>query len=364
VRDASAAFSALQTGEIDSLVRRVPPELVEDLEADSDIELVEIQTYQGRELYFHAERQPTADRDFRKAVALAVDREALVERVLRGRGQPGRDGFWHPDSYLAHPEDDTQFDPDAAGDLLDEAGYEVGAEGMRQMPNGDPVELSLMANSFDPLEVRSAELIAEHLSEIGVGVEVEALDPGTLSDRSNAGDYDLALGSLNNHMHMDPDAFYHFFGPGITGFTFGGYDNPEFNELMEQAAVTADWDERLDLIHQQQEFFADALPALMLYYPDEFQAYRAESYDGWFADPGHQLLTKRSFLPSQSDQANGGSQDDVADDGGGDEEVATTQPSGADDDGDRPWAWIVAAIAAIAVVGVVIGRRRSEEEDE
>lgn len=366
VRDSSAAFSALRTGEIDALVRGVPPELIEDLEDEPEVEVLNIQTYEGHQLYFHAQQEPTSDAAFRRAIGLAVDRQALVDRVLQGHGQPGRDEFMHPDSYLAKPDGTSEFDPDAAATQLDEAGYEAGDDGVRQTPDGQPIELALLVNSFDPVQVRTAELVSENLAEIGLETEVEGVDPGTLSDRRDSGEFDLWIDSLNNHMHMDPDAFYHFFGPGITGLSFGGYDNPDFNELMERAAVTADWDERLELIHEQQDFFAEELPAVMLFYPDEYQAYRPAAYDGWFADPGHLLLTKRAFLPeyaaSTSDE-DGAEASEAAEPGDDDAEAADAAATG-DEAGGLPWSVLVAAVAVVAVIGVVIGRRRTREEDE
>lgn len=364
VRDPSAAFSALQTGEIDSLVRLVPPELVENLQDSADVEVVDALTYTSVQIYANSLEAPTSDPDLRRALALAIDREGLVERVLRGRGQPGRNGFIHPDSPLASSDDNTRHDPEAAAELLDEAGYEQSSPSdTRRSPDGEPVELSVLVSSFDPLHLRAAELVAEDLGQIGVGLEVEALDPGTLSQRKRQGEFDLSVDSLEAHAHTDPDLFYHFFGPGITGTTFGGYENEEFNDLILEAAVVADWDQRLELIHQQQEFFAGEVPSIALAYPDAAQAYQSDAYDGWISDPGHGIFTKRSFLPGYA----AGSEESAAATPGTDETEAgateaADEPSGqeaASDTGGGLGTALALAAAALVAVAVIVGVARS-----
>ena len=84
-----------------------------------------------------------------------------------------------------------------------------------------------------------------------------------------------------------------------------GYSNAQFDGLSEKAAATLDLGARKDLLYQMQRILADEVPIITYYYPDGNYAYRPAAYSGWITDPGHGILTKRSFLPGYQRPAAG-----------------------------------------------------------
>src|SRR4029077_413718 len=96
----------------------------------------------------------------RTAIAMAIDKQDLVDRVLRGYGQPGtsivppRSEFWH---WNPTPEQAIPFDIAGANKLLDDAGYlDTNAHGCREMPGGgQPLDLRLDIESEDSSRVRA-----------------------------------------------------------------------------------------------------------------------------------------------------------------------------------------------------------------
>lgn len=368
VPDPSAAFSALQAGDVDHVDRLVPPELLDGLEGQDDIEVVGIQTYQDLLMRFNHERDPLTNRGFRRALALGIDRQRLVDQVLRGHGRPGRDTYTHPDSYMAAREDDTRFDPDAARDLLDEAGYEEGPDGFRTM-NGEEIVLELIVNANAPIEIRAGQLLQEDLEALGIRLDSRAMDAVALRQARGEGDYDLRVQEFSAHHHTDPNVFFAHSMP----YPEAREVNPELADLMDQSAAASDPAERLELINAQQQLIAEEAGMIALLYYDEFMAYRPEVYDGWVAPEGHGLLTKFSFVPGTSatgtpdggeepDDAEADDPDDAeADDPNG--AAPADDPVEAADTTGMQWWWV--ALLLVGVLGggtwFVVGRRREDD---
>lgn len=367
VKDPSAAFAALRTGEVSSVAVNVPGELFDQFSSNPDIELAKSTRFQSTQLNFNARKPPLNDPKLRKAISMATDRKGLVDTILLGHGVPGLPTYLHPESPWAADGAESDYDPTAAAELLDSAGYRKGADEARVTPDGKPLTFSVLVNSFAPQDVRAAQLISAQLGKLGIDLQVEALDPATLQQRRQpmaAGGpptYDAYIATLESHGHVDPDALYYFFhSPGPKGFgaAITGYSNPRYDELAETAS-TAPNEERKALTAQMQEILAEEVPSMVLWYRDGDWAYRPADYDGWVADPGQGIFTKRSFLPEYVKQARGSQSSDV------DADASDDPGSGAADSSTTALlvgALVVLALAAVAVVA--LRRRRTDADDE
>lgn len=404
IREPAAAFAALEAGDVDMVERNVPPELLDQFRSSSEIVVAEGTRIESNQIYFNALKPPLDDPDLRRAIATAFDLEALVDNVLLGNAQPGRDSFLHPASAWALDDQTHTFDVDAANALLDEAGYARPGDGeLRQTPDGEPLSFSVLVNSFEPLDIRAVQLLGEQVAEIGVELTAEPLEPTALraARRAPEGElptYDAYISGLESHAHVDPDALYYFFhSPGSKGFgaAITGYTNPAFDAIAEDAARATEADRR-QLVGELQNILIEDRPGQVLWYPDGLWAYRADAYDGWISDPGHGVFTVRSFLPTYVDEAAGTAGDASGTDGETEspdeaepdadaeaEGVAgdTAQPDesvpaeageeatdASDDDGSNAGAIVgVLAVAAVVVGGgayAMTRRNRDDDEDE
>jgi peptide/nickel transport system substrate-binding protein len=355
VRDQAAAFAALRTGEVDFVARNVPPELSEQFASTSGIEVLKGTKVESNQIYWNARKAPLTDPKLRKAISLAVDNQALVDTVLLGKGRPGLDNFVHPDSPWALPGGKHDKDPARAQRMLDEAGYTAkDADGVRKTPDGKRLEFNVLVSSFEPQDIRAVQLVSQQVAPIGVKINPETLDPAALRARrqpppgGGVPDYDGYVSVLEAHAHVDPDGLYYFFhSPGPKGFgaSITGYGNPQFDQLVERAAVSG-LAERKPLLHQAQRILAEEVPALMLWYRDGEYAFRPGAYRGWISDLGHGIFTKRSFLP----------------------EYAAKTPSvatgGGDEDGSSAGVVVavVVGLAALVLGGALVSRRRRAAE--
>lgn len=311
VQDPTAAFQALRAGQVDTVTENVPPELVDRFEGADGVEVVEGTRFESTQLYFNAQKEPLDDPALRKAISLAIDNEALVERILQGDGEPGHDNFIHPESPWAMPEGGHEHDPARAEQMLEEAGYRAGDGDVRRSPDGEQLEFSILVSSFEPEQLRAAQLIADQVAEIGVRLVPESLDPAALRQRREPEEeggvppYDMYMSGLETHAHVDPDALYYFFhSPGEKGFgnVITGYANREFDRLVERAATMTP-EERKPLLHEAQQILAEEVPVATLWYRQGVYAYRPAAYDRWTADLGHGIFHKRSFLEPYAGEA-------------------------------------------------------------
>lgn len=362
VKNPSAAFAALRTGEVGSVATEVPPQLFDQFSHRSDIKILDSTKLESTQVVFNARKPPLNDPTLRKAIAMSIDRRRLVDTVLLGHGIPGRSTFLHPDSPFAAPPSDantkSDLDPAGARALLDRAGYKPGPGGVRLAPDGKPLSFSVLVSSFAPEDIRAGQLVAQQLAPLGVRLRVDTLDPAALraaraTTPGAVPSYDAYISSLEAHTHVDPDGLYYFFhSPGKMGFgaSISGYTSGPFDQLVEKAR-TAGLPERKALLTQAQDLLARDVPAIVLWYRNGEWAYRPAAYDGWVADPGQGIFTKRSFLSEYVGKARQGR---PTRDSGAASAVKPAQHSST-----TPWVLGAAGVLLVALaVGAWLRRRR------
>lgn len=240
-------------------------------------------------LHFNlAQGPPYADVRFRQAVAYALDSEELVQRVLLGNGLAGYPGGLAPSNPWRNPEIESYaLDRDKAAALLDEAGYlDSNGDGMRELPDGQPLDLQLYFEG--PALARTAELLRAMLREVGLTVTLRPNDRASHDALAAAGNYEIAIigyGGLGG----DPDRLRQVFASTSPSRSFNraqGYANPEFDRLAAAQFVTNDEAERRELVFAMQEILANDIPVLSLYFPRNIHLYRPDAFDAWYYTPG------------------------------------------------------------------------------
>src|SRR5699024_1446062 len=124
-------------------------------------------------LMVNQQHEPFDDADLREALSLAIDREQLAEVAMEDYTEPAHPtGLPLPafEDVMAEEYEDAAFahDPQAAEDLLDEAGYEMGSDGIRTTPDGEPMSYSLEIPSDYVDWVTMGGLLEEQLAEVGI----------------------------------------------------------------------------------------------------------------------------------------------------------------------------------------------------
>jgi peptide/nickel transport system substrate-binding protein len=284
---------ALQRGELSigevGTEDAVPDELLDTLAADERLEMLRAPGDWNLALHFNLDAGfPFDDVRFRHAVARAIDRQDLVERLLFGRGEPGSTGALAPEHAWTAP-DLPAYDRDLeeAESLLDDLGLvDADGDGFRDMPDGSTLDITLNAsNRFSAL---TPELIQEYLRDVGIQVTPQILDRAASDEAGVDGAYTMALHGYGGLMD-DPDGLRARFSSRLPSRSFSkahGFSHEEFEDLADRQISTVDEEERMEIVHQMQRILAEELPVLSLYVPDRVAFYDTTVFDAWYQTPG------------------------------------------------------------------------------
>ncbi len=284
---------AIQRGELDAaenaLEEPVPQGLLDALEENPQIGREDAEGSWNRMLFFNLEQGfPFDDARFRHAVAYAIDRQDLVERIMFGRGKVGSAGGLAPNNpFLADDLPSYGHDPEQAKELLDELGMlDADGDGFRDLPDGRPFQPQLLdSNRFS---AKTPELIDEHLREVGIDIELNIMDQAAADEAAAQGNYSMALVGFGGIMG-DPDTLRTRYSSDARGSSFNkahGYSNPEFDKLAKEQQVAIDREERMELVAEMQRIIAEDLPTLSLYVPDDTVFFNREVLENWYYTPG------------------------------------------------------------------------------
>jgi len=255
--------AALKEGSISA--GDIPPEVVSEME-EAGLTIITAPVAWNAKLTINHHRDPLSSRQFRQALAYAIDREALVQITQRGHALAGSPGMIPPTSDWYNPDTPQyEYDPAKAIRLLEELGY--GLEDGYFIRDGEVLELELLATA-DFKEV--GQFIMQQLEEAGIKIDFRTLEAKTVDAKVEAWDFDLAIyghgglyePSILKRVIMDE------------GFNSARYtSNETLNQLLQAQLTEMDSEKRKDLVFQIQEVYAQDLPALTLYYPKWYWAH-------------------------------------------------------------------------------------------
>jgi len=232
----------------------------------------------GMFLYFNLEQEtPLQDVRLRQAIAYAVDRQAMVDRVLFGFGDPGNPGFLPPANPFYNPDvSQYPYDLDQARALLQTAGYD-----------GTPIRLAYSPD-WIMASARVVEILSAGLSAVGIPLEKVVLDQATIDASASEGSYELLITGFGG-LGADPDQLRRNFAGSSQARGFSravGYSNAAFDALAEAQVGMSDQRERRTAVDEMQVILSQDLPALALYYTKRVVVYNAEVLDNWYYTPG------------------------------------------------------------------------------
>jgi peptide/nickel transport system substrate-binding protein len=273
-------LAAYEAGEVMG-VSRLQTEDVERVRSNPDMQMFSARL-SGYSLVFLNMRSPDApffqDRRVRQALLYALDRQALIDRVLAGYGLVIHSPIL-PQSWAYDPEvKQYAYDPRQAKALLERAGWEysesaeailgdVGRPEARvRMKKGVPLEFSLLTNDV-PDRVALAYAIADQWESVGVHVHVRAVSAAELTQRYLGPRAFDAVLSQWHALPPDPDPYpvWHSTQAEGGGQNYGGFDHRDADEAIEVARQLTDRDKRAELYRQFQEIFSEEVPAILLY---------------------------------------------------------------------------------------------------
>lgn len=226
------------------------------------------------------------DRELRIAIEYAIDRQEIIDVALMGFGEVGSTlvpplfEFWHLDLGS----DFRAYNQQRAVEILEAAGYGLGADGTRVSPDGEPLAFTLLIRTESPDNQKMGSMIKDMLAEVGIEITVSVIDEGTLTDRIYDGDFDMFIWGW--YVDVDPSSILKIATTDeIMSWSDSFYSNPAYDELHLIQQRTLDRDERQAIIFEMQRIFYNDSPYIMLSYDPELMAYRTDKYEGWVRNP-------------------------------------------------------------------------------
>lgn len=359
INEASAMFLALEAGDVHATYRPVPPGQISEFQSD-EYEIAQGPGFGTFRLLFNLERPGVDQREVRQAVALAVDEQELVDTVLAGFGIPGNPGFVHPASPWANPELEAEHDPEAARQLLDDSGIvDSDGDGIREA-EGTPLSFEVLVYATEPDRIRSAELMAEMVREVGVEFVVQSLEAETVDERVDEGDYQLAILWLTPPFQTDPDSLRRLFASD-GDLNRVGYANSEFDALAATQARQVDEQARRQTVFEMQEILARDVPTLVYYHSDLLYPYRPVAIDEWAFTSGIGIYDRTALLESIPAAAEPDPAPSPADTAAEPTDAASpaAAPDSDDDGGTSTGVVLVLALLVLGGAGGVVVWRRA-----
>ncbi len=252
--DAAVRLQKLKAGECHLMPYPAPAD-IDAIRADSNLKLDEQAGLNVGYLAYNTTVAPFDNPKVRKALNMAINKNAIVDAVFQGHAEPAKNPIpptmW---SYNESIQDDA-YDPEASKALLAEEGVTDLAMKIWAMPVQRP---------YMPNARRTAELMQEDLSKVGVKVEIVSYEWGEyLAKSMEAGrDGAVILGWTGDN--GDPDNFLSVLlscdSAGEGGANRAFWCNEDFSKLLKDAKITADPAERTALYEQAQVIFKDQAP--------------------------------------------------------------------------------------------------------
>jgi peptide/nickel transport system substrate-binding protein len=260
VTDASALQAELQTGSVDlaPAPSNMPPDTLKLLNGAGNIKVEQFEGSNIQYIGLNTTSTPLNNQKIRQAIGYAIDREKLINELLSGQAKIASSvlpaGSWAYSTGTQY-----SFDQEKARQLLKEAGYK-----------DEPIKFKYSSgnaafNSY-------AQAIQSSLAAVGLNVQIETVDPGTLRTQLAQGQYQMNTGVWIGG-NQDPIFLKDLFttgripGPTVSCCNRWRYSNPEVDGLLENAINEVDRETAKQMYIKAWQIVSNDLPLLPLWYP-------------------------------------------------------------------------------------------------
>lgn len=191
IPDQSTAFLELRTGGVD-LLAGVPTDFLEILDAEPNIQIIQMPGTGINYMPINVTSPPFDDILVREATILAINQESILSAVYNGVGATANNFLISSlPAADVDPDLNVSFDPTRAGDLLDQAGWLMGDDGIR-MRDGEPLAVSLYTSNSTEF-TRLTQVIQAQLRDIGMDATITVFDSSTIRDEYRRNAHQLAV---------------------------------------------------------------------------------------------------------------------------------------------------------------------------
>lgn len=260
VTDASSLQAELQTGGVDLAPNpsNLPPDVLQLLARAGNLKVEQFDGSNIQYVGLNTQSPPLNNVKIRQAIGHAIDREKIIRELLSGQAKIAH-SILPANSWAYSPGTQYQFDPAKSRQLLQEAGYK-----------DEPIKFKYAA--ANAAYGQYAQAIQNSLTEVGLNVQIETLDPGTLREQLKLGQFQLNT-AIWIGGNQDPIFLKDLFttgripGENVPCCNRSRYSNPEVDRLVEGAINEVDRPKAKEMYIQAWDQISKDLPLLPLWYP-------------------------------------------------------------------------------------------------
>ncbi|HLG69108.1 MAG TPA: ABC transporter substrate-binding protein [Chloroflexota bacterium] len=266
IPEAATRLAALQSGQVNAIIT-VPEANLAALQADSRFEVMKaLKNGSPSLLNLNNQRFPTDQREVRVAISEAIDRDALNKTVMFGQDKPYYG--WVEERMLDRKPDAgaPKYDLEAAKKTLDDAGWQVGPDGIR-VKDGKRLQLQAIGYATNPPVL---EFVQSELKKVGMDVSVEKLSSAAVTARAeNAeGNFNILFRTFVGFTNEDPHVFFTLYNsanmPPQKTNDRDRFKNDEVDKLTIQGYQETDPEKRKQDYWRVQDILSQEVPDIPL----------------------------------------------------------------------------------------------------
>ncbi len=281
ILDAQTRMAALLSGEVDVIggeyLGGISLESLPVLERNEAVQILSGDGVTSFYISTQYETPPFDDARVRRALNMAIDRAGISEALFGGRADPAQ-GLMPPNiPYVTFTGAEMyEYDPEQAAELLAEAGWTLNDEGLREK-DGTPLQMNIVVDqSRLPQTATIAEVLQAQFKDIGIGLEIRAMDYTGWLDAFYAKDYNLIMrfswGPPYDPHTLLAGAFY----TDTSEESTISYADATLDPLVDAALASTDEVERQEIYNQIWQRLDDEAAVIPLVYPQRVYAVRGE----------------------------------------------------------------------------------------
>ena len=236
---------------------------------------------------------PLSDVKLRKALSMAIDRDAVAKTGMSGYTH-GSDCTGLSDAYNSWRDasvvsacDWTKYDPAKAAAALDAAGYKMGPNGTRTQPNGQPLQFSIGVGSASTDWIAVAQVVSDDMKKVGVTAKLKVQDWSQINQALFGGTFQGNIAW--SQQGVTP---YEFYRSAMscktvkpvgqqTSQNFQRYCSKDADALLDQFAASTSSDQQHAIMNKLQALYAETAPTIPLFPGPEWGAYNSTNFVGW-----------------------------------------------------------------------------------
>ncbi|MCG7333183.1 glutathione ABC transporter substrate-binding protein [Salinicoccus roseus] len=264
-------IAELSTGDAD-LIYPVNPSDVAQIDGADGTRVEQHESASMSYLGFNLEKEPFDDPAVRQAIAMSIDKEAIINEMLEGIPAVAETPLNPTVKGYSDDLDPIGYDKEAAQALLDESGY------------GDGFTAEIIVRDRTTADI--ATFIQEELSDLGITLEIRQMESGAYQEYTANGQHDMFMGSWGT-VTLDADyglyPMFHSDNHGAPG-NRTRYSNDEVDQLLDTARTETDEAARMQQYAEAQQIIIDEAPLVPIYHSVLLAGINDE-LDGYFQYP-------------------------------------------------------------------------------